>query len=164
MAGYWLAQLNVAALRAPLDTPELAGFVEQLDHVNALADAAPGFVWRLVGPGHHMLGSLEGHEAIVNLSVWTSTDALQTFTYGNRQAPSRHRQVMARRREWFHRMAGPHQVLWWVPEGHLPSVDEAMERLDTLRQRGPSVAAFNFRAQFPAPDALGSAAPQVPAQ
>lgn len=166
MAGHWLAQLNVAALRAPLDAPELAGFVGQLDAVNALADAAPGFVWRLVGPGPHPLGHFEGHEAIVNLSVWRSAEALQAFTYGNRQAPSRHRAVMGRRREWFHRLAGPHQVLWWVPEGHLPGVAEAMERLETLRRRGPSAEAFNFRAQFPAPDTgprpLGTLPPAPP--
>ncbi|MGH2717876.1 MAG: DUF3291 domain-containing protein, partial [Actinomycetota bacterium] len=91
MAGsrYWLAQLNVARLRAPLDSPELVGFVDLLDPINALADAAPGFVWRHQGEHDHEVGLLGDPDLLVNLSVWESLEALRDFTYGD-HAPSPH--------------------------------------------------------------------------
>ena len=46
MSRYHIAQLNIGRIVAPLDSPQLAGFVNQLDEINALADAAPGFVCR----------------------------------------------------------------------------------------------------------------------
>lgn len=82
MPAHWLAQLNVARLRAPLDSPELAPFVALLGPVNAVADAAPGFVWRHTGEGGHEVGLLEDPLLLVNLSVWESLEASRTFTYG----------------------------------------------------------------------------------
>lgn len=136
-----LAELNVATLRHPLDDPRIAPFVEMLDSVNAAADRAPGFVWRLVGEGAADATGLRpaGEDVIVNLSVWQTREALWDFTYR-----SGHLEVMRRRREWFHRHVEAHMVLWWVPAGHLPTVEEALERLADLRANGPSPRAFTF--------------------
>ncbi|MFJ8011349.1 DUF3291 domain-containing protein [Streptomyces sp. NPDC096339] len=143
-----LAQLNVAALRHPLDDPRIAPFVEMLDPVNAAADGAPGFVWRLVGEGEADATGLRpaGDDVVVNLSVWESREALWDFAYR-----SGHLEAMRRRREWFERHVEAHLVLWWVPAGHLPTVGEALERLADLRAHGPSPRAFTFASSY-APD------------
>jgi len=146
----WLAQLNVARLKAPLDSPELAGFMAMLGPVNALADAAPGFVWRHTDGTPHTVGLLGDPCLLVNLSVWESIEALREFTYGL-QAASAHRQVMGHRREWFHRMRGAHQVLWWIPAGTLPTLAEAEERLRHLQAHRSSPYAFTFRSPRPPP-------------
>ncbi|MEU3607291.1 DUF3291 domain-containing protein [Streptomyces sp. NPDC035033] len=145
-----LAQLNVAKLLHPLDDPRIAPFVEMLDPVNAAADAAPGFVWRLVGDGADDATALRpaGDDVIVNLTVWESQEALRDFTYR-----SGHLEAMRRRREWFERHVEAHMVLWWVPAGHLPTVDEALERLADLRANGPTPRAFTFVSSFTAAEA-----------
>jgi hypothetical protein len=144
-----LAQLNVARLRAPIDAPETAAFVEMLDPVNALADATTGFVWRLQTDEGNATSILveEGDPLfIVNLSVWESLEALSDFVYR-----SAHTDVMRRRAEWFERARDAYVVLWWVPQGHRPTTTEAMQRLDRLRRDGPTAEAFTFRSAFPAP-------------
>jgi hypothetical protein len=145
-----LAQLNVAHLREPLDSPTLADFVAALEPINALSDAAPGFVWRMKG-GDGPTDTIRheyGDHLLVNFSVWESREALWNFVYRSPHLP-----VMRRRREWFHRAADPYTVMWWVPEGHLPSLDEAMARLDLLRTRGPGPEAFTFREFYDSSDA-----------
>jgi hypothetical protein len=148
VATHHLAQLNVARLQAPLDSPELADFVALLDPINALADTAAGFVWRLQTEDGNATAvrMLDDDSLIVNLSVWTSLEALASFAYD-----SRHRDVMRRRREWFSRMTEPYIVLWWVEAGHVPAVAEAEERLLRLRRHGPSALAFTFKTPYPAP-------------
>ncbi|MBM9623652.1 DUF3291 domain-containing protein [Streptomyces zhihengii] len=156
-----LAQLNVATLRYPLDDPRIAPFVEMLDPVNAAADGAPGFVWRLVGDGSGDATGLRpaGDDVIVNLTVWESQEALWDFTYR-----SGHLEVMRGRRDWFARHVEAHLVLWWVPAGHIPTVAEALDRLAHLRTHGPSPRAFTFAsAHTPAEAAAHEAAPQVAA-
>jgi uncharacterized protein DUF3291 len=150
MPDYHVAQLNIARLRAPIDSPRLAPFVAQLDPVNALADAAPGFVWRLVADGANDATQIRPYEdetVAVNLSVWTSLEALWNFVYR-----SVHLDVMRRRREFFHRMHEPYEVLWWLPAGELPSVEDAVARLRHLRAHGPSAHAFTFKQRYPAPE------------
>jgi hypothetical protein len=143
-----LAQLNVGRLLAPLDDPATAGFVAGLEPINAVADAAPGFVWRLqddTGDATH----IRAHPDplfIVNLSVWESLEDLAAFVYEGAHVP-----LMRRRREWFSRMATAHLVLWWVPAGTRPTPAEALDRLDLLERHGPSPAAFTFRRPFAAP-------------
>jgi hypothetical protein len=143
-----LAQVNVARLRAPLDAPELADFVAALEPVNALADAAPGFVWRLqTDEGDATsIRAFDDDMIIVNMSVWESLEALRDFVYR-----SDHRTFLARRRQWFERMDAPMVALWWVPAGHRPTVAEAKQRLDALEGLGPTTEAFTFRRSFPAP-------------
>ncbi|MFI1069521.1 DUF3291 domain-containing protein [Streptomyces puniciscabiei] len=142
-----LAQLNVATLRHPLGDPRMAPFVELLDPVNTAADGAPGFVWRLVEEGAADATALRpaGEDVIVNLTVWESQEALWDFTYR-----SGHLELLRRRREWFERHVEAHLVLWWVPVGHLPTVDEALERLADLRAHGPSPRAFTFASPYTA--------------
>ncbi|MEU3400624.1 DUF3291 domain-containing protein [Streptomyces filamentosus] len=151
---FHLAQLNLATLRHPLDDPRTAPFVELLDPVNAAADAAPGFVWRLVEEGTPDATGLRpaGENVIVNLSVWETRDALWDFTYR-----SGHLEAMRRRREWFQRHVEAHLALWWVPAGHLPTVGEALDRLADLRTHGPSPRAFTFTSFTEAPEAPGAA-------
>ncbi|HSJ85305.1 MAG TPA: DUF3291 domain-containing protein [Acidimicrobiia bacterium] len=147
-----LAQLNVARLRAPLDSPMLVEFVEALEPVNALADDAQGFVWRLQTEDGDAtaIRAFEDDMLLVNMSVWESVDDLVAFVYR-----SDHRRVMIRRREWFERMVDSSTVLWWVEAGHRPSVMEAKQRLAILRRDGPTPAAFTFRSPFPPPGAGG---------
>jgi hypothetical protein len=148
MAAHHLAQVNIATLRAPLDGPELAGFVAQLEPINALADRSPGFVWRLQTEDGDAtaIRPYEDDRVMVNLSVWASFEALRTFVYA-----TRHLEVMRHRRQWFSRMADPYLALWWVPAGAIPTVAEAKERLELLARQGPTAGAFTFRVPFPEP-------------
>jgi hypothetical protein len=155
-----LAQLNVGRLLEPLDAPRIAGFVAALEPINALADADPGLVWRLQTAAGNAtsIRPTEDDLFLINMSVWRSVEALRAFTYA-----SAHVQVLRERRSWFERLAQAHLVLWWVPAGHIPTIDEAMQRLDRLRRDGPTPAAFTFRTPFE-PDALGPGGSLVEAE
>lgn len=83
----------------------------------------------------------------INLSVWESLDALQQYIY-----KSAHVGPLRDRKQWFEPIDGPILALWWVPAGHIPTIEEAKDRLALLRQHGPSPAAFTFRAPFQPPD------------
>jgi len=142
----------VGTVRALTDSPELADFMAGIGPVNAIADAAPGFVWRLQdgdGPGATALRP-RGPDFMVNMSVWESLDALRDFVYRN----GPHLDFMRRRREWFHPTAEQHLVLWWVPAGHIPALDEGLSRLDLLQREGPGPQAFTFRDPCAAPAGL----------
>lgn len=145
-ATYELAQVNIARLEAPLDSPRMKDFVEALDPVNAAADASDGFVWRLQNDsGNATDVPVFGDEwLIVNMSTWRDTNALTAFIY-----QGQHREMLARRREWFERLAEAVTALWWVPAGHRPTVAEAEERLLHLRAHGPTEYAFTLRMSFP---------------
>lgn len=147
-----LAQLNIGLPVAPLTDPELAGFMENLEPVNALADAAPGFVWRLQTEDGDAtaIRPYDDDRLIVNMSVWTSVEALAAYVYSGE-----HRAIMKRRREFFAPMREAFHVLWWVPEGTVPTIAEAQERLDHLREHSPTATAFTFREPFPAPAGPG---------
>ncbi|MBQ1047608.1 DUF3291 domain-containing protein [Micromonospora sp. C51] len=146
MADHHVAQLNIARLRAPLDSPELADFVALLPEVNDLAERSPGYVWRLQDESGDAT-ALRPFEPdiIVNLTVWQSIESLRGFVYR-----TAHLEPMRRRREWFTPLDRPHLVLWWIPAGVLPTLTEAAERLELLR-RGPSPEAFTLREPYPAP-------------
>jgi hypothetical protein len=142
---YELAQVNIARLKAPLDSPQLKDFVDSLEPVNADADGADGFVWRLQGEGGDATDVPVFGDSwlIINMSVWRDTDALTAFMY-----QGRHRELLARRREWFERLKDATAVLWWVPAGHRPTVAEAESRLLRLRTNGPTPYAFTLRTSF----------------
>lgn len=148
MTAHHVAQFNIGRLLHPLDAPEVAGFVEQLAAINALADAAPGFVWRLQTEEGSAteLRPFADDRIIVNFSVWESISALHDFTYR-----TAHAAVLARRREWFERLGDAVLVLWWIPVGHVPTTEEALDRLELLRSEGPTLAAFTFKTRFPSP-------------
>jgi uncharacterized protein DUF3291 len=152
---FHVAQLNIALPREPLDTPLLTEFVEQLDPVNATADRAPGFVWRLQTEEGNAtdIRAFGDDRLIINMSVWESLDALRAFVYTSRA----HLHVLRRRREWFERLQASYLVLWWIPAGRVPTVEEAEQRLELLRALGPSPSAFTFRRHFPAPHAAPDA-------
>lgn len=147
MSRFELAQLNIALMKEPLDSPVMAEFVDNLDRINALAESSAGFVWRLqTEEGDATALRPLGENVLVNMSVWRDVDALQNYAY-----KSAHADIMRRRKEWFERMAEAYLVLWWIPEGHRPDVAEATVRLELLRRIGPSAEAFTFRQPFPAP-------------
>ena len=150
MSDWELAQVNIALPAVPLTEPELRWFVDALAPVNAVADAAPGFRWRLQTEDGDATSvrAFGDDRLIVNMSVWASIETLADFAYRD---PA-HLAVLRRKRESFRRLGRPHAVLWWVPAGHRPTVAEAEERLDHLREHGPTARAFTFQAPFPAPD------------
>ncbi|MDJ0910132.1 MAG: DUF3291 domain-containing protein [Woeseiaceae bacterium] len=144
-----LAQMNVATARFAPDDPRMEPFMSRLDGVNALADSQPGFVWRLQSDSGNAtdIDAGGGPMFLVNMSVWESIEALSDFVY-----KTVHKDVMLRRREWFEKSSGAHQVLWWVEAGHTPTVEEGLERLARLDKEGPSQQAFSFAKPFPPPD------------
>ena len=148
MTAWNVAQMNVGRMVDESGSPALAAFMARLDEINALADTAPGFVWRLQGADGNAtdIKPTDDTRYIVNMSVWTNVDALFAYVYR-----TSHREVMVRRREWFEQPDGPYQVLWWVRAGHLPTVEQGLARLGLLRAEGPSPAAFTFKSVFPAP-------------
>jgi len=145
MLMHHLAQINIARMLAPIDSPVMAAFVAQLDAINALADGSPGFVWRLKGAGNDAtsLRPFPDDFIIVNMSVWESIDALKQFVYR-----SDHAQVLRERAKWFEKLGESHMAMWWVPAGHIPTVSEARDRLMHLRQHGETAEAFTFRLAF----------------
>ncbi len=148
MSQHQLAQLNIAAMKETLDSPAMAEFVANLDRINALADLAPGFVWRLASDdGDATEFRPLGDMTLVNLSVWKNLGALKDFVY-----KSGHVEIMQRRAQWFDRMREAYVVLWWIPQGHRPTTEESIARLEHLRANGPTEAAFNFGNAFTAPD------------
>ena len=144
-----LAQLNIAAVRFPLESQQMRDFVDALDPINALAESSPGFVWRLTGDGNDAtsLRPFDDDRIIVNMSVWQSLEFLREYVY-----KSAHTDYLRRRKEWFEVMRDAMVVLWWIPEGHIPTVEEAKAKLEHLRQHGSSPEAFSFREPFPAPE------------
>lgn len=150
MPGWHLAQFNIARMAHELDDPAMEGFVTALSPVNALADAAPGFVWRhQTDEGDSTaVRPFPDDRIIVNFSVWESIEALHDFTYRHAD----HRRLLQQRQRWFERVAGRAiLVLWWIEAGRIPSLDEAVQRLEHLERHGPTPEAFTFRSRFPRP-------------
>ena len=149
MTAFHLAQVNIATFKLPQDHAQNQPFVDALDEVNAIAEAQPGFIWRLVGDGNDALDvqPFENPLVAINLSVWTDLEALGAFVYRN---PA-HTSIMRRRRDWFERMS-VYQALWWVNAGELPGVADAQQRLAWLQAHGPSAKAFTFKQPFPPGD------------
>jgi len=149
MSGWHIAQMNVGTVRFPTEDPRLAGFMNRLDEINALAEASPGFVWRLQSDQGNATDIVltDNPLFLVNMSVWESVEALFAFVYR-----TSHQGVMAQRREWFERPDEEYQVLWWIPAGTTPTPQDGLERLRHLQQHGPSPHAFTFRQKFAPPD------------
>ncbi len=150
MSLFHLAQINVGTMLAPKGDPQVQPFFDAIDRINAVADAAPGFVWRLQDEAGDATAIQPTTDPLllINMSVWEDADSLFTFTYQSAHTP-----VMAQRRSWFARFQGAHQALWWVPLGHRPTVEEGFAKLWHLDRYGPSAYAFTFKARFPAPEA-----------
>jgi hypothetical protein len=151
--GWHLAQVNIGRLVAPEGDPRVQPFFDALDRVNALAEASPGFVWRLTGEGNNATDLRPTPDPLlaVNMSVWTDAEALFAFVYRSAHTP-----VMARRRDYFVRFDGAFQALWWIPAGEIPTLSDAFSRLWMLDRYGPTPHAFTFKARFPAPGLDGA--------
>ncbi len=151
MTNLHIAQVNIARMTAPLDDPLMAGFVARPDEINALADQSPGFIWRLQTSAGNAtyLRPYEDDRILFNLSVWETLDHLKQYVY-----QSAHAGLLRQRREWFEKFAGAYLALWWLPNSHRPSVEEAKRRLAHLDAHGPTSLAFTFKQPFSPEEAL----------
>jgi hypothetical protein len=151
-SGFHLAQLNIGRTHYPIEHPRMGGFVGRLAEINALAERTPGYVWRLQGESGDATGFKPTDDPLVilNLTVWETADQLYDYTYH-----SDHTQVFRTRHNWFEPWPGPHLVLWWIPAGSTPTIDEALARLARLAADGPSPDAFTLKVRFPPPVPAG---------
>jgi uncharacterized protein DUF3291 len=158
MSSYELAQLNIGIIRGPMDSPVMTEFAANLERINAFADAAPGFVWRLQTEAGDAtaIRPFENENQLLNMSVWRDLESLRQFVYR-----SAHVEFLRRRREWFELMREAYLVLWWVPRGHRPDIAEATRKLEALRSAGPHPEAFTFRQTYPPPDAPATERPRA---
>lgn len=149
-----LAQLNIARLRHPLDHPAIADFVNGLEKINQLAENTPGFVWRLQSASGNATDLAHPWSddplLLVNMSVWESPEALKQFVYR-----THHLDYVLRRADWFEKPSQPPYVLWWIPAAHIPTLEEAQQRLEHFHAHGATPTAFWFGQLFPAPEPPG---------
>lgn len=139
-----LAELNIGRLVAPTDDPRVAEFMDNLDRINGMGKRMPGFVWIMEGSGAPATGNTEAKiegdpQFVSNITVWEDFESLSTFVY-----KTLHARFLDRKAEWFEVLDRPHFVMWWVEEGHRPTLDEALERLAYLEENGPSDHAFGW--------------------
>ena len=149
MTRYHVAQINVANAVADLDSPLMAGFVSRLEEINALAEQANGYVWRLQSYAGDAtsIRVFDDPRTLINMSVWETPEDLKNFVYR-----TAHVELIRDREAWFSRLSEQHQAVWWVPAGHLPTAEEGRQRLLQLRRQGPSATAFTLARPFPPPD------------
>ncbi|MDH3301803.1 MAG: DUF3291 domain-containing protein [Acidimicrobiia bacterium] len=146
---FHLAQFNVARAKGPTDGPVMTEFMANLDRINAVADASPGFVWRLQTEDGTAtsIRAFDDPDMLLNLSVWEDFESLHHYVY-----KTDHVDYVRRRSEWFEPVEGlPVTVMWWVPAGSVPTVEESIERLHHLADKGPTAQAFSFRRRFAPP-------------
>ena len=149
MSAYHLAQFNIAKAKGPTDGPVMAEFMANLERINRLAEDTPGFVWRFQTDDGDATSvrAFDDPDLLLNLSTWESIDSFKHHVY-----KSDHAAFLPRRREWFEPVADlPVMVMWWVPAGSQPSIDECVAKIDHLQKHGPTQAAFTFRNSFPPP-------------
>jgi hypothetical protein len=142
---YHLAQINIAKAQDSMESEVMSGFVKRLDEINNLADNSAGFIWRLqTDEGDATsIQAFDDRSLIVNMSVWKNVESLKNFVY-----KSMHVELIRDRDAWFNKIVNAHQVLWWVPVGHIPSVNEGKEKLAFLQKNGPCKEAFTFAKPF----------------
>ena len=149
----YLAQLNIAKAKYLLESPEIKEFVDNLEPVNGVAESSDGFIWRLQDESGDAtnIKVFSDPNLIVNMSVWTSPDALKNFMFR-----TIHRDFLRRKKEWFHNIPDDSYVLWWIPIGHIPTLEEGVEKLEFLRNNGDSPNAFTFKSNFSASEFIAS--------
>ncbi len=140
-----LAQLNIAQAKYLLDAPQIKDFIDNLEHINGIAETSPGFIWRLKDDSGDatQIKAFDDPNMIINMSVWQSVEQLKDFMF-----KTQHRDFMRRKGEWFARLPEASYVLWWITDGHIPSIEEAIDRLMHLRKYGDSDHAFSFKSIF----------------
>lgn len=148
---YYLAQINIALMKAPIANPIMAEFAAALDKVNAIADQSPGFIWRLQTPSGNAtdIRAYPNPRMLVNLSVWQSVEQLKAYVY-----KSLHGDFFVRRRQWFEKLQGEHFGMWWIPAGYTPSVEEGKAKLEYLALHDDSPECFTFAKPYPPPVAV----------
>jgi hypothetical protein len=147
---YNIAQINIGRMvGVNIDDPVMKEFVDQLDEINALAENTEGFVWRLKSDGGNAtaFNPYNDDRIIVNFSVWQTIEQLKNYVYR-----SAHTNVMRDRKKWFEKFGKPYYVLWYVPAGYIPPLQEAVERLEHLQANGCTAYAFDFGNIFPTPN------------
>ncbi|PHS18508.1 MAG: hypothetical protein COA86_07380 [Kangiella sp.] len=142
---YQIAQINIAQAQDSMESETMKGFVERLDEINYLADKSAGFVWRLETEEGDAtaIQAFDDPLMIVNMSVWEDIESLKNYVY-----KSMHVELIRDRDAWFNKITKVHQVLWWIPKGHIPSVEEGKEKLSVLQQDGPNEEVFTFSKSF----------------
>lgn len=148
---YYLAQINIALMKAPLEDPIMSEFAAALEDVNAVAEKSPGFVWRLktLSGNATDIRAYPDPQILVNVSVWQSVEELKVYVY-----KSLHGDFFIRRRNWFKKYQGEHFAMWWIPAGHLPTVEEGKAKLEHLESYGDSPDSFTFAKPYSAPTNL----------
>ena len=132
-----LAQLNIARLKFPIDSPEVSEFVDNLDRINALAERSDGFAWRLKDDSGNAtdIDAFDDPMLITNMSVWRDAESLEHFVWN-----TVHKQIYRKRAEWFSVMDKQHFVMWWVDEGHQPTLEEAKGGLSICMNMGIAIS------------------------
>jgi len=146
MTTYHIAQFNIAKSLAPLDDPKMADFVSELDRVNKLADKTSGFVWRLQGANGEAATSINPYDdnsILINYSVWEDIQSLHEYTYSGE-----HMEIFKQRKKWFGKLEGFKLVMWWIPAGTIPTIEEGQAKLAYLNEHGVTPQAFTFSKQF----------------
>jgi Domain of unknown function (DUF3291) len=148
MTTFHISQVNVAQAKADMGSEVMQGFVSRLDEINALADSANGFIWRLKEDSGSAtaIRVFDDPLLLINMSVWANLESLKNYVY-----KSLHVELIKDRDAWFNKMGESHQALWWIPAGHFPSIEEAQKQLEYIRKHGPSAQAFKFAKPFPRP-------------
>jgi len=148
LSAHHLAQVNVTQAKADMDSDLMQGFVSRLDEINTLADCAEGFIWRLKEDSGSAtaIRVFDDPLLLINMSVWANLQALKHYVY-----KSLHVELIKDREVWFNKMGESHQALWWIPAGHIPSIEEAQKQLEYIRKHGPSAQAFTFAKPYPTP-------------
>lgn len=146
---YHLAQLNVATALAPMDSPVMRDFVDNLERINSLGESSPGFVWRMKDEtgSATAIPVYDDPNIIANLTVWQDVESLKSFLF-----KTDHAHFLKRKKEWFKPVKQATYVLWWIPAGQIPTLFEAKEKLTYLRAHGETVNAFSFKKLFSACD------------
>jgi hypothetical protein len=146
---YHIAEINIAKMKGvDINDPIMKEFMENLDRVNEIAESSEGFVWRLKDESNNAtnLNPYDDEQILINVSVWESIEQLENFMY-----KTFHSDFLKRRKEWFLAYGTAHTAMWWVSAGHLPSLQEAVDKLEYLQKHGASLESFDFRNKFAAP-------------
>lgn len=145
---HYLAQINIALMKAPLNDPIMAEFANALEEVNEVAEQSSGFVWRLKTSSGNAtdLQAYSDPKILTNISVWLSVEQLKAYVYN-----SLHTNFYIRRRQWFEKYQGEHFAMWWIDAEHLPTIEQGKAKLEYLKLHGDSAESFTFAKPYPSP-------------
>jgi hypothetical protein len=147
MSKYQLAEINIARMKGvDINDPIMTEFVDNLVLVNTLAETSEGFIWRLKddeSSNSTAFNPYNDEQVIINISVWESIETLENYVF-----KTFHTDFLKRRKEWFQTYGKASTAMWWIPEGQFPTIEEAVEKLDTLQKNGASEQVFNFRKKY----------------